>query len=383
MKKISILGSTGSIGRQAVDLVLTFPDRFQVTALSAAMSVEMLAGQVRKLHPVVVAVSGQNEAKKLSGMIGDCSTKVLFGDVGLKAVAAESGAELVISSIMGIAGFRPTLEAVKAGKTVALANKESLVAGGELICAEAAKSGSKILPVDSEHSAIFQSMLGHNRDEIRRLILTASGGPFLGLSPRKLSKVKPAQALRHPRWKMGNKITIDSATMMNKGFEVIEAMWLFGIPLEKIEILIHKQSAIHSMVEYIDGSVVAQMGIADMRIPIAYALSYPSRLPLGLPRLDLCEIGSLTFQKPDPRLFPAYTLAYQAAKAGGTAPAVLCAADEAVVEAFLKGRIRFTEMAEIMKKVLESHVSRPVDSPETVLEAAAWAGQEAEKIIKQ
>jgi len=383
LKKISILGSTGSIGRQAVDLVLTFPDRFQVTALSAARSVEMLAGQVKKLHPSLVAVSGEDEAEKLKGMIGDCSTRILFGASGLKAVAAESGSDLVISSIMGIAGFKPTLEAVKSGCTVSLANKESLVAGGELICLEAAKSGAKILPVDSEHCAIFQSMLGHNRDEIKRLILTASGGPFQGLPQKKLAKVRPEQALRHPRWKMGNKITIDSATMMNKGFEVIEAMWLFGISIEKIEILIHRQSAIHSMVEYIDGSVVAQMGIADMRIPIAYALSYPLRLPLELPRLDLCEIGSLTFGKPDPELFPAYMLAYQAARAGGTAPAVLCAADEAVVEAFLKGRIRFTEMAEIMKKVLESHVSRSIDSPETVLEAAAWAGQEAEKIIQQ
>jgi 1-deoxy-D-xylulose-5-phosphate reductoisomerase len=378
LKTLSILGSTGSIGRQALDLVLEFPGRFRVAGLAAGKNTALLAEQIGIFRPDLAAVADEGDAERLSLLVGGLPTKIVSGEKGLSEVAGGTGADIIISAITGVAGFLPTLAAVKSGATVALANKESLVAGGEVICAEADRTGTRLLPVDSEHSAIFQSMLGHNRGDIRRLILTASGGPFAGMTGERLSRVTPAEALNHPRWRMGPKVTIDSATLMNKGFEVIEARWLFDIPVGMIEILIHRQSSIHSMVEYTDGSVVAQMGIADMRIPIAYALSYPDRLPLDLPPLDLCTTGPLTFEKPDPVMFPAYKLAYEAAGTGGTAPAALCAADEAAVGAFLDGRLPFTGIPALIRAILEDHKTVRADTPAAVLEAVRTAREKAE-----
>jgi 1-deoxy-D-xylulose-5-phosphate reductoisomerase len=380
VKTVSILGSTGSVGRQALEIIRAFPDRFRVAALAAGRDVGRLAGQAAEFKPAIAVVADEKLAGDLKSALAGTGCRAAAGDAGLGEAAAFPDSDIVLSAISGLSGFIPTLEAVRAGKAVALANKESLVAGGGLITAEAAKSGAKILPVDSEHSAIFQSLLGHNREDIRRLVLTASGGPFAGMTPAELGRVTPEQALNHPRWKMGPKVTIDSAMLMNKGFEVIEARWLFDIPAQKIEILIHRQSAVHSMVEYADGSVLAQMGAADMRIPIAYALSYPDRLPLGLD-LDLCATGPLTFEKPDPASFPAYLLAYEALATGGTAPAALCAADEAAIEAFIGGRLGFPGMAVVMRKVLERHRPGPADSAGAVIAAAESARREAEMII--
>ena len=383
MKRLSILGSTGSIGTQALDLVDSFGDRFSVVSLLAGRNVPLMAEQVKKYRPEVAAVAGEAEAAELERLCAGTGVTVLHGEEGVRAVAAGVSSDIVLSAVSGFAGFIPTLHAVRAGRPVAIANKESLVAGGALIMREALRCGTTLLPVDSEHSAIFQSMLGHSRGDIRRLFLTASGGPFAGASAGALVNVSPEDALNHPRWRMGPKVTVDSATMMNKGFEVIEASWLFAVPADMIEILIHRQSVIHSMVEYADGSVVAQMGIADMRIPIAYALSYPERLPLPLPSLDLCGQGALTFERPDPSVFPAYTLAYQAMRTGGTATAVLCAADDVAVAAFLAGRLPFNAIAPLIRDVLDVHQAVEALEEAAVLEAAEWARRKAGELVSR
>jgi len=382
-KRIAILGSTGSIGTQALDLAALFPDRFEVTGLAAGSNVELLAAQVRRFAPQVASVAREQDARRLAALVAGARTEVRWGAAGTRVVAAGVPADIVLSAIAGLDGLGPTLDAARAGRTVALANKEALVAAGALLMDAAATSGGAVLPVDSEHCAIFQSLLGHNRDHVRRLILTASGGPFYGKTHAELAAVTPAMALNHPTWKMGRKVTVDSATLMNKGFEVIEARWLFGISAERIEILIHRQSTIHSMVEYVDGSVVAQMGIADMHVPIAYALAYPDRLPLDLPALDLALSGGLTFEKPDPARFPAYTLAYEAERAGGTAPAALCGADEVAVEAFLRGALPFTAMARLIGDVLAAHTPAPADSVEAVEGAVAQARRMAEEMVRK
>ncbi len=382
MKRLAILGSTGSIGVQALDVVSRFPDRFEVVALAACRNVSRLAEQVHRFHPRIVALADEGAAREARGLV-PAGTEVLVGDEGVVAAASHAAVEFVVAAISGGAGLASTAAAIEAGKTVGLANKESLVLAGELLVARAAARGVAILPIDSEHSAVHQSLLGHNRSEVRRVILTASGGPLRGVPAAELAEVTPERALKHPNWSMGDKVTIDSASLMNKGLEVIEARWLFGIDQRRIDILVHPESIVHSMVEYIDGSTVAQLGISDMRGPISYALGYPERLPLDLTPLDLGRLGKLTFEPPDASRFPAFTLAYRALEMGGTAPAVLSGADEAAVAAFLAGRCRFTQIAELCAAALDAHRPEPLRSVEQALEASEWGRREAERRVAQ
>jgi len=377
MKRLSILGSTGSIGVQALDVVSRSPGRFQVVGLAAGRNVERLAEQVRAFRPLLVSVSDAASADGLREALGAEAPEIVHGERGAVAVATLPEADFVLAAISGGAGLRSTAAAVEAGKPVGLANKESLVLAGELIMRIAAQRGVSILPVDSEHSAIFQSLAGHNRDEVRRLILTASGGPLRHVPADRMSAVTPAEALRHPNWTMGAKITVDSATLMNKGLEVIEARWLFGVEPSRIDILVHPESIVHSMVEYVDGQVVAQLGVSDMRGPISYALAHPERISLDLPALDLARVGRLSFEPPDPVRFPAFGLAYRALEAGGTAPAVLSGADEGAVEAFLAGRCTFDAIARVCAEVLDAHRSEPLGSVDQAIAASDWGRGEA------
>jgi 1-deoxy-D-xylulose-5-phosphate reductoisomerase len=381
MKRVAILGSTGSIGVQALDVVLRIPGRFEVVALAAGRHAEKLAEQVRRFRPRVVALADAAAARSLRTTLGPGAPEILEGEQGVAAVAALPEVDLVLAAISGGAGLRSTAAAIEAGKAIGLANKESMVLAGELLMARAAERGATILPVDSEHSAIFQALAGHNRAEVRRLLLTASGGPLRTVPASELPDVTPAQALKHPNWSMGDKITIDSATLMNKGLEVIEARWLFDIDPRRIDIVVHPESIVHSMVEYVDGSVVAQLGVSDMRGPISYAMAFPERLRLDLPPLDLSRLGRLTFEAPDPTRFPAFTLAYRALEMGGTAPAVLSGADEAAVAAFLEGRCRFTRIAAICEEVLEGHVVEPLRSVEQAIAASEWGRRDAERRV--
>ncbi|AKU91362.1 1-deoxy-D-xylulose-5-phosphate reductoisomerase [Vulgatibacter incomptus] len=372
-RKISILGSTGSIGTSALDVVGRFPDRFEVVGLAAGGRVDVLAAQIRAFQPKVVSVGDEAGARALSGLLGagDPQPEVLVGSRGACAIASLPEVDFVLAAIAGSAGMLPTAAAVDAGKVVGLANKESMVLAGEYLMAQAKRTGAPILPVDSEHSAIFQCLVGHNRDDVRRLVLTASGGPCRTWDADRIEACTPAEALKHPNWSMGAKITVDSATLMNKGLEVIEARWLFDLPPEQISIVVHPESVVHSMVEYVDGSVVAQLGTPDMRGPIAYALTWPGpRLPLGLPPLDLPALGKLAFEEPDPRRFPAYELAYEALRIGGTAPAVVSGADEAAVAAFLAGKIPFPGIAAAISHALEAHSARPVASVDDAIAAS-------------
>jgi 1-deoxy-D-xylulose-5-phosphate reductoisomerase len=381
MRRLAILGSTGSIGVQALDVVGRFPGRFEVVALAAGKNVERLAAQARHFRPRYVAAADPRAAEALRALVPP-GTEVLSGDEGVVRAAVLPEVDFVLAAISGGAGLRSTAAAVEAGKDIGLANKESLVLAGELMMRLAAERGCTILPVDSEHSAIHQSLVGHNRSEVRRLLLTASGGPLRGVPAAELAEVTPERALKHPNWSMGDKITIDSATLMNKGLEVIEARWLFGVEPRRIDIVVHPESIVHSMVEYIDGSMVAQLGVSDMRGPISYALGHPGRLPLDLPPLDLARLGRLTFEQPDPARFPAYTLAYRALELGGTAPAVLSGADEAAVEAFLTRRCRFTDIAELCADVLEAHAVEPLRTVEQALAASDWGKREAWRRVK-
>jgi 1-deoxy-D-xylulose-5-phosphate reductoisomerase len=380
-RRLAILGSTGSIGVQALDVVARFPGRFEVVGLAAGRNVERLAAQVRAFRPRFVAAADPAAAEALRNLVPP-EVEVLSGEDGVVQVASRPEVDFVLAAISGGAGLRSTAAAIEAGKDVGLANKESLVLAGELMMRLARERGVAILPVDSEHSAIHQSLVGHNRSEVRRLLLTASGGPLRGVPAADLPGVTPARALKHPNWSMGDKITIDSATLMNKGLEVIEARWLFDVPPRRIDIVVHPESIVHSMVEYLDGSVVAQLGVSDMRGPISYALGHPERLPLDLPPLDLARLGKLTFEPPDPVRFPAYTLAYRALELGGTAPAVLSGADEAAVAAFLAGRCRFTDIAELCAAALEAHVAEPLRSVGQALAASDWGKREASRRVK-
>jgi 1-deoxy-D-xylulose-5-phosphate reductoisomerase len=382
VKRIAVLGSTGSIGVQALDVAGRFPDRFEVVGLAAGRNAARLLEQVRKFRPKVVAVADEAAAREVRAS-APAGTEVLSGDAGVVAVAAHPDVDLVLAAISGGAGLRSTAAAIEAGKAVGLANKESLVLAGELLMARAAAKSVPILPVDSEHSAIHQSLVGHNRTEVRRLILTASGGPLRNVPAEELPGISPERALKHPNWSMGDKITIDSATLMNKGLEVIEARWLFGVEPRRIDIVVHPESIVHSMVEYIDGSMVAQLGISDMRGPISYAMNHPARLPLDLAPLDLARLGRLTFEPPDPARFPAFTLAYRALERGGTAPAALSGADEAAVAAFLARRCRFTEIAEICADVLEAHAVEPLRSVEQALAASEQGRRDAERRVER
>jgi 1-deoxy-D-xylulose-5-phosphate reductoisomerase len=381
MKNIVILGSTGSIGTNTLDIVSKFPDQFQVAGLTAGTNDAKLEEQLRLFKPAAVAMADEKAAARLRARCGDVKVRILSGAKGVAEVARLPQADLVISAIVGGAGLVPTLAAIEAGKQVALANKEPMVMAGQLMQEEARARGLRIFPVDSEHSAIFQSMEGHRREDIRRLILTASGGPLWDLSREQMQQVKPEQALQHPNWKMGAKITIDSATLMNKGLEVVEARWLFDVPAEQIEVLVHRESIIHSLVEYQDGSVLAQLGTPDMRTPISYAMKYPERLPLDQPSLDLASIGKLTFFPPDHERFPCLGFGYQALRIGGTMPATLNAANEVAVAAYLQEGIGFPDIAEVIQATMEAHQPRAVVELEDALEADRWAREKADALV--
>jgi 1-deoxy-D-xylulose-5-phosphate reductoisomerase len=381
VKRVAILGSTGSVGVQALDVVARSPGRFEVVGLAAGKNAERLAEQVRRFRPKVVAMCDRDAARRLRELLGHGGPEIMDGEAGATAVAAHHDVELVVAAISGGAGLRSTAAAIEAGKAVGLANKESMVLAGELLMARAAAKRVAILPVDSEHSAIFQSLAGHDRRHVRRLLLTASGGPLRTVPAAELGDVTPARALKHPNWTMGAKITIDSATLMNKGLEVIEARWLFDIEPRRIDIVVHPESIVHSMVEYVDGSIVAQLGVSDMRGPISYAMAWPERLPLDLPPLDLSRLGRLTFEPPDPGRFPAFTLAYRALEMGGTAPAVLSGADEAAVEAFLAGRCSFTRIARVCEEALDAHVPERITSVDQAVAASEWGRREAARRV--
>ncbi|MEI3518515.1 MAG: 1-deoxy-D-xylulose-5-phosphate reductoisomerase [Clostridia bacterium] len=359
MKRISILGSTGSIGTQCLDVISGNRDRFSVAALSCSKSIELLCRQIEEFSPAAVCVAEEADAAELSKKYS--GIEFFHGDEGLRAIAAMEDCDMVVNSLMGMRGLEPTMAAIEAGKDIAFANKETLVVGGQLVMDAVKRRGVKLLPVDSEHSAVFQCIQGSAGNEIRRLILTASGGPFRGYSAEQLKSVTLEQALAHPNWSMGKKITVDSATMMNKGLEVIEAKWLFDIPAEKIQIVVHPQSILHSAVEYCDGSVIGQMGLPDMRVPIAYALSYPERMEMtsSMKSLDFFSLkDGMTFYPADAEVFRTIGLAYEACRIGGSYPVALNGANEVLVDMFLKGKIRFTDIQDTLVKVMEEH--RPV-----------------------
>ena len=380
MKKISILGSTGSIGVNALDVISRHPDKFQVVALAAGENDSLLQSQIDRFKPKVAALFNEKNSDKLKKTIKDKNVKIVSGVDGVIEAATVKEADMVISAIVGAAGLIPTISAIKAKKDIALANKETLVMAGEIVMREA-EGKCRIIPIDSEHSAIFQSLTGEKRENIRKLILTASGGPFRNYPKEQFEDIKPEDALKHPNWRMGQKITIDSATLMNKGFEVIEAKWLFGIADENIEVLIHPQSTIHSLVEFIDGSVIAQLGIPDMRIPISYALNYPDRLKNTLPSLNLAEVKNLSFEKPDTEKFPCLKFAFEALKIGETMPAVLNAANEMAVNAFLNREISFNKIPEIIKKTMKSHKVCHAKGISDILKADRWAREHAKNLI--
>lgn len=383
MKKISILGSTGSIGVKALEVVAKYPDKFQVVALAGGKNFQKLQEQINQFHPDLVCLVSPEAAKKLAQSLPKGKTKILAGIEGLIEVATFPGGETVLAALAGSIGLTPILEAIRANKKLAIANKEPLVMAGEILIKEARQKGSTIIPVDSEHSAIFQALAGHRREDIRKIILTASGGPFLHTPLPALAQVTPPEALNHPQWRMGQKVSVDSASLMNKALEVIEAHWLFQVPPAKIEVLIHPQAIVHSMVEYIDGSIIAQMSWPDMRGPIAYALAYPERLDLARPSLNLAQIEKLTFHAVDKDKFPTLELAYQALEKGGTMPTVLNAANEVAVEAFLEGRIGFLQIAQLIKKIMEKHEPLSARNLENIWQAHRWAQGEARKMVER
>ena len=382
MKKIAILGSTGSIGTSTLAVAEQFPDRFKVVAIAGGNNSKLLESQIRKFKPSLAAIADAKAAESLRKKCNDMPVRIVSGVEGMIEVATAEDADITVSAIVGTAGLVPTIAAIQAGKDIALANKEVLVTAGELVMAECRRWNVRLFPVDSEHSAIFQCLHSGQRGDVKRLILTASGGPFRNHSKDDLAKVGLAEALKHPNWSMGRKITIDSATLMNKGLEVIEAHWLFGMAPEQIKVLVHPQSIVHSLVEYRDGSVVAQLGMPDMRGPIAYALSYPERLPDVSPGLDLASIATLTFQEPDRDLFPCLGYAYDALKAGGSMPAVLSAANEVAVGCFLEEKIGFLDVPRVLKSIMEAHAPVAFKTVDEVLRADAWARREAEKVIE-
>ena len=374
MKNITILGSTGSIGVSALKLISSNPEKYKIVGLSAGTNKDLLLHQIEAFRPAAVAVLEESLASEVKiRLTADNAPEVFFGVEGFVRLATLKSVDTVISAMTGAAGLMPTYEAIKAGKDIALANKETMVMAGPLVMAEAKKRNVSILPIDSEHSAILQSLKGHMKEDLKRVILTASGGPFRDLSLDEIREVTAAQALRHPNWSMGPKITIDSATMMNKGLEVIEAKWLFDLEMDQIDILIHPQSILHSMVEYKDGSIIGQMGIPDMTIPISYALSYPRHIHNGLTPLDLEKIGTLSFKRPDMQRFKCLDLALKAATKGGSMPAVLNGANEIAVDAFLKGTIGFLDIPDLIEKTMGAYTHSPVETIEAVIAADRWA----------
>jgi 1-deoxy-D-xylulose-5-phosphate reductoisomerase len=381
MKKLTILGSTGSIGVSTLEVVGSHPEMFQVVALTAGTNLDLLKIQIEMFKPEIVSVLTAEKASELSRMLPGKKPLILHGVEGMIAAATASETTMVVAAIVGAAGLVPTAAAIMAGKDIALANKETLVTAGHLIMDMVRENGVKLYPVDSEHCAVFQSMAGHRNEDIDRVILTASGGPFLNWDKERLKNATVTDALNHPNWSMGRKITVDSATMMNKGLEVIEARWLFDIPVERIAVNIHPQSIIHSMVEYIDGSVMAQLGVPDMKGPIAYALTYPARVSSGVKPLDLTTLSGLTFFNPDLERFPALQLAYRAAQSGESMPAVMNAANEVAVDCFLNGKISFMAIAESIEKVMDLHAAHDLNSIEEVLEADLWGRMTARQVL--
>jgi 1-deoxy-D-xylulose-5-phosphate reductoisomerase len=383
VKKIVILGSTGSIGRQTLEVVEQFPDKLKVMGLSAKNNIELLEKQIRKHKPLAAAVWQEDKASALKKRIAGLHTEILAGEEGLNTLAAQPEAEMVVVALVGFSGFKPTFTALQADKEIALANKEALVVGGELIMAEARLRNKVIRPVDSEHSAIFQCLQAGDAKEVERIVLTASGGPFFGWGKKELAAVQPEQALKHPNWEMGAKITIDSATLMNKGFEVLEARWLFDLQLSQIDVVIHPQSIVHSLVEYIDGSTIAQMGPPSMLHPIQYALSYPERWANALTRLQWKKESRLNFAPPDLETFPCLRYAYQAGEEGGTMPAVLNAANEIAVEKFMEGQLPFLCIPALLKAVMVRHRSKAKPTLEDIVGADAWGRENAKKILQE
>ena len=384
MKKISILGSTGSIGTQALDVIAHNQDKFKVTALSCAKSLPLLCRQIEEFSPEAVAVKDETDAKELADKYKDL--EVFWGAEGLKTIASMESCDMVLNSLMGMKGLEPTMAAIESGKDIAFANKETLVAGGQLVMDAVKKHGVAMLPVDSEHSAIFQSLQGNQDNEIRRILLTASGGPFRGYSLEQLAQVSLEQALNHPNWSMGSKITIDSATMMNKGLEVIEARWLFDVPLEKIQVVVHPQSILHSAVEYMDSSVIGQMGNPDMRIPIAYAFSYPERMDLSdvTQPLDLFSLKEgMSFYPADRSVFKTIDLAYEACREGGSCPVVLNGANEVLVDLFLHGKIRFIDIQNFLIQMMEAHQTKRNLDLETILEEDMRGREDVRKLVEK
>ena len=383
MKRISLLGSTGSIGTQVLDVVSRLPERLRVVSLAAHRNVELLAEQVRKYGPSVVSIGTEEDAARLRELLGGADgLETGYGAKGLERAATVPEADVVVVSVAGTVGLAPTLAAISAGKDIALASKEVLVAAGSIVSRLVREKGVRLLPIDSEHSAIFQCLQGEDRSKIRKIMLTSSGGAFKDYPLGALKDVTVEQALAHPTWNMGRKITVDSATLMNKCLEIIEAQWLFGVDASRIEVVIHPQSIVHSMVEFEDGSVLAQMGIPDMRIPIQYALLYPERVDTGLPRLDVTAQGTLTFEKPDPARYPALELAYRSAREGGTLPAVMNAANEVAVRRFLDREIGFLDIERTVRRVMDRHSAVKDPDLNEILEADAWARQAAAQLTE-
>lgn len=381
MKRISILGSTGSIGRQALEVV-DFQKDIKIVAISGNSNVSLLSEQIRKYKPETVCIASKDKYSELKSMVSDVDIEIFAGEEYLSEISAHKNSDAVLTSVVGNVGLIPTVDAIKEKKNILLANKETLVTSGEFVMPLAEKYGVMILPVDSEHSAIFQCLKSGKQSEVSKILLTCSGGPFFGKTKEEISNKTPQDALKHPNWDMGAKITIDSATLMNKGLEVIEAKWLFGVDVENIEVYIHRQSVVHSMVEFSDGSVIAQMGIPDMKLPIQYAINYPDRLLRIENRLDLIKTGSLTFTKPDTGTFECLSIAFDAVKAGGTIPAIMNASNEIAVEAFLKHKISFLDIATVIKETMKEF-TRCDASLETVLKADADARIKAREIIER
>lgn len=364
---IAIIGSTGSIGTQTLEVADSNPG-IKVLSLSAYSNIDLLEKQIRKYKPVIAAVIREDKAKELKLRVSDLNVKIVSGESGLNEAATVNTADTVVTAVVGISGLLPTINAIKCKKNIALANKETLVTGGHIVTALAKEYGVRLLPVDSEHSAIFQSLQGFSHDDVKRIILTASGGPFFGKTKKELENVTLQDALKHPNWDMGAKVTIDSSTLVNKGLEVIEAKWLFGVDASKIKVLVHRQSVIHSMVEYRDNGIIAQLGAPDMKLPIQYALTYPERLKMTGNELDFAKYASLTFDEPDTDTFYALPLAYKAAEQGGTLPTVFNSADEAAVDLFIKGKIGYTDITRLIAEAMEEIKNTPNPTVEQILE---------------
>ncbi len=382
MKKLALLGSTGSIGCNTLNIVAKFPERFQIKTLTAKSNIERLADQIEAFNPEAVAVFDQAAAKQLKSLLpAGQHVEIMCGPDGYRAAAAWDGVDMTVGAMVGAAGLEPIIAAVSAGKDIALANKETLVMAGELVKAAVAQKGVRLLPIDSEHSAVFQCLHGHRLQDLSKIILTASGGPFLTMPAGEFHRITPALALKHPNWQMGAKITVDSASLMNKGLEVIEAKWLFNLDVSQIEVMVHPQSIVHSMVAFCDGAMLAQLGIPDMQEAIAYALSYPERISLKQPLPDLSGIEGLTFQRPDLERFPCLQLAFDALEEGGSMPTVMNAANEVAVQAFLSDRLPFIQIPVLIRATMEAHKSQKVTDLAAILSVDAWARQKAQSLV--